>query len=101
MNVKPTVQMFPAETACELLTDDGIATLLMAAGYQGPEMPFSNRSPDLLQSLLVVLCNCGSKGRSSADASTIVEMHSMVLALQEHEDEQVRELAAKGAQLFD
>ena len=30
-----------------------------------------------------------------------VEVHSMVLALQEHDDRGVRQLAAQGAQLFE
>ena len=95
------MQLYPADTANALLTDDGISSFLFSVGYDAHNCPAGTLPADSIQALLRMLCNCGTKGRSTATAETIVELHNMVLALQEHDDRGVRQLAAQGAQLFE
>ena len=89
------------DTAGALLTDNGIAQLLLSVGYDASENPAGSLPSETLESLLLMLCNCGTQGRSTARPDTIVELHRLVLALRECDDERVSQLAAQGALMFE
>ena len=75
-------QMYPAEAANTLLSDDGIAALLLTVSGDAAESAEAAALPaETLEALLTMLVNCGTKGRSTAGPDTIVELHSMVLSL--------------------
>lgn len=95
------MQLYAAETASTLLTDEGIASLLLCVGTDPGTRSNEQLPSTTLESLLLMLSNCGTRGRSTASPDTIVELHNMVLHLKGSPDAVVSGLATQVAHLFD
>jgi hypothetical protein len=93
------MQMYPAEAANLLLSDDGIAFLLVSVGGETGSFEEQRLPAETLEALMTMLANCGTKGRSTAGADTIVELHNMVVCLKQCPLGHVSELACQVSRL--
>jgi hypothetical protein len=94
--------------ASYLLTDEGIAVLLDALcgggapGGHGPGAVVSpDTPPEIVQNLLLMLLNCGSRGKATAGPEKVGALHNVVSYLQGSGDPGVSDLAGQVATMFD